>query len=198
MNRELIDLFRDTMISGWYGETRFSNVEGKNKWNCICSAMDWLTVAVDEIEFHPNIVNIGHDDEATLTVLTLIMRIALIKESIEQLHRVFYNTSEIYMKDSYEVWEAQPFGETDNEHFETIRSCFGAHPINLKSIKGEQAGRRFASWPYVGEADFSVRLYPAAVNGSYKVLHISFDKLEQYASIRYNHLNDLMLLCREQ
>lgn len=77
-----------------FGAYKFSNINGKNKWNGICSAMDWITVAVDGIDFTPNLTYIGHRTSGSIIVLTLILRIALIKEGIEQLHRVFYDTNE--------------------------------------------------------------------------------------------------------
>ena len=125
------------------------------------------------------------------------MRVALIKEGIEQLHRVFYDTNETYLNDSCDIWNRHPFGETDNAHFETIRACFGAHPINLKGCGGKAPGRMFACWSYVGFDDFNVILYPSSAEGHDVFLSIAFEKLEKYAVVRYSHLKDLLLLNKE-
>ena len=29
---------------------QYCNIQGKNKWNCICSAMDWIDVGIFNIE----------------------------------------------------------------------------------------------------------------------------------------------------
>ena len=197
MDRKLIDTFRDAMNYNGFGAYKFSNINGKNKWNCICSAMDWITVAVDGIDYNPNLTYIGHRASGSIMVLTLILRIALIKEGIEQLHRVFYDTNEVFLNDSCDVWDKHPFGETDNAHFETIRACFGAHPVNIKAYGGQDSGRMFASWSYVGFDDFSVLLYPSSAKGNNIDLSISFEKLEKYTALRYEHLRDLLSLNTE-
>lgn len=197
MDRILIDTFREAMNYDAFGSYKFSDVNGKNKWNCVCSAMDWITVAVDGINFKPDLTYIGHQTNGSVIVLTLIMRVALIKEGIEQLHRVFYDTNETYLNDSCDIWSRHPFGETDNAHFETIRACFGAHPINLKECGGKDSGRMFACWSYVGLDDFNVILYPSSTEGHDIFLSISFEKLERYTMTLYNHLRDLLLLNEE-
>lgn len=157
--------------------------------------MDWITVAVDEIDFHPKLHLFGSNHGTTMQILSLLMQVALIKEGIEQLHRVLYETTEVYLKEDKTVWANNPFGQTDNEYFETLRSCFGAHPVNLKGFKQNDAeNKRFASWPFVGLGEFEVILYPQKTGGEDISISISFDQLEQYANLRYNHLNDLMIL----
>lgn len=199
MDSTLIDKFRTKANEGNFCQSHYSNINGINQWHCICSAMDWITVAVDKIDFYPQLHLLGYNHDTTLTILTLLMRVAMLKEGVEQLHRVLFATSEVYLKDERSVWGNNPFGQTDNEYFETLRSCFGVHPINLKGFKhGDTENKRFASWPYVGFGDFEVMLYPQKTGGEDITIRMSFKQLEQYATIRYNHLNELITILDEK
>jgi hypothetical protein len=189
----LIDKFREKADEGHFCYFHYSNINGINQWHCICSAMDWISVAVDKIEFHPQLHFLGYNHDTTLTILSLLMRVAMLKEGIEQLHRVLFATAEVYLKDDCSIWGSNPFGQTDNEYFETLRSCFGVHPINLKGFKqGDTETKRFASWPYVDLGEFEVMLYPQKAGGEDITISMSFDQLEQYAIKRYSHLNELI------
>lgn len=190
MDRELIKTFRDIANYNNYCFDNYSNVEGKNKWNCICSAMDWIDVAVNDIDFYPETPLFGHSPSATINVMTLLMKIALIKEGIEQLHRAIFNTNEIYLKKDNTVWGETLFGDTDNENFEGIRACFCAHPINLKATKLDK-GKRFASWSFQGIDGFEVILYPSLVAEDDIFVKVSFEQLKQYAELRYSYLKEL-------
>lgn len=193
MDSTLIDKFREKANEGQLCHSNYSNVNGINQWYCICSAMDWISVAVDKIDFYPKLHFLGYNHDTTLKILSLLMRIAMLKEGIEQLHRVLCETTEAYLKNDRSVWGNNPFGQTDNEYFETLRSCFGVHPINLKGFKqGDTESKRFASWPYVGMGVFEVILYPQKAGGEDITITMSFESLEKYANIRYNHLNDLI------
>lgn len=196
MDQLLIEKFRNRINETEYAWKTFSNVKGRNQWNCICSAMDWITVAVNGIDFMHGMSGIRHGSEKTFDVLTLIMRIALIKEGIEQLHRVLYGTSEQYRKDDKIVWNGDPFGQTDNEYFEILRACFGAHPINLKGLTNSNM-RQFASWPFMGTNGFSVFLYPSNSEEENLILSISFEQLEKYALLRYQHLTDMIQIIEQ-
>lgn len=135
MDRILIDRFRDKANERHYCQHAYSSVDGKNLWHCICSAMDWITVGVIDINFHPDLQFYGHNEKKTHEILMLLMQISMIKEGIEQLHRVFMSTSEIFLNADTSVWGGNPFSQTDNEYFETLRACFGAHPVNLKGFR---------------------------------------------------------------
>ena len=197
MDKLLIESFRDEINKSRYSWETFRDVNGKNQWNCICSAMDWITVAVDGIDFIPNIKINEHGSKKTFDVLTLLMRIAVIKEGIEQLHRVLYCTKEQYRKDDKTVWKGKLFGMTDNEHFETFRACFGVHPVNLKGFSGERSLKRFASWPFLETNGFSVFLYPSDKNDKNIILSICFEQLEEYANLRYIHLMDMTQMIKQ-
>lgn len=195
MDRDLIDKFRGKANEHSYCQRKYSCINGKNLWHCICSAMDWITVGVTNIDFHPDLQLFGHNEEKTLGILMLLMQVAMIKEGIEQLHRVLANTDGIYLNTDTSIWGDNPYFQTDNEYFETLRACFGAHPVNLKGFKGiENEKKRFASWPFVAINGFEVLLYPSTSTGCDLALNISFDQLERYAIKRYCHLRDLISL----
>ena len=199
MDNTLIDAFREKENERRFCQLHYSDVNGINKWHCICSAMDWISVAVHEIDFHPQLHFLGYNHDTTLKILSLLMRVAMIKEGVEQLHRVLNDTAEVYLKDDRRVWGTNPFNLTDNEYFETLRSCFGVHPINLKGFRhGDTENKRFASWPAVSLGQFEVTLYPQKANGEDIDIAMSFDQLEQYATIRYNHLNELIAAIDEK
>lgn len=199
MDCSLINEFREKANEGHLCQLHYSDINGINQWHCICSAMDWISVAVDEIDFYPRLHLFGYNHETTLKILSLLMRVAMLKEGIEQLHRVLFETTEVYLKDDRTVWGDNPFRQTDNEYFETMRSCFGVHPINLKGFRhGDTENRRFASWPYVWLGGFEVTLCPQKTGGDDITIPMSFQHLEQYATIRYNHLNELIAILNER
>jgi hypothetical protein len=199
MDENLITTFREKANENDYCYRTYSRYNGKNLWNCICSAMDWITVGVSNISFRPDTEFLGHRSETTIEVLTLLMRIAMIKEGIEQLHRVIFETNEIYLNKDISVWTDNQFGLTDNEYFETLCACFGAHPVNLKGFKGlKNEERRFSSWSFCGLGKFTVILYPSTIMGEDISIEISFEQLEQYIEKRYFHLTELTNLLEQK
>ena len=52
MDSKLIDLFREKVNDNGadFVLHRYRNINGKNQWSIICSAMDWISVVVDEID----------------------------------------------------------------------------------------------------------------------------------------------------
>lgn len=56
-------------------------------WNVICSAMDWIEVAVEGIPY----IELKHQNQnvASLNLMQLICAMDLIVESVQQLYRVF-------------------------------------------------------------------------------------------------------------
>lgn len=44
-----IEAFRDEVNKDKFVFSRYKMVNGKNQWGCICSAMDWITVAIEYI-----------------------------------------------------------------------------------------------------------------------------------------------------
>lgn len=52
MDSKLIDLFREKVNDNGadFVLHRYRNINGKNQWSIIYSAMDWISVVVDEID----------------------------------------------------------------------------------------------------------------------------------------------------
>ena len=52
LDSKLIDLFREKVNDNGadFVLHRYRNINGKNQWSIICSAMDWISVVVDEID----------------------------------------------------------------------------------------------------------------------------------------------------
>lgn len=111
---------------------KYCEYNGKNWWNIICSAKDWLHVSVNGLPYislnHPN------DDYRSLNVLQLIMAFDIVKQAIRQLYRVF-ELKYPFTRDCTIFKESVP----DDEYFGHIRACFGAHSVNLDSADGTKA-----------------------------------------------------------
>lgn len=53
LDRMQITRFREWINSNDWTLFEYKNKERKNQWNCICSAMDWIDVAIQYIIQHP-------------------------------------------------------------------------------------------------------------------------------------------------
>ena len=192
INRSLIDKFRDEVNNNDWTFFEYINKNNKNKWNCICSAMDWITVASEYLESHPLR---SFSTYQSMELYTAISCVDLIVEAVEQLHRVIFDTRKIVFEKDRDCFPDNSFQQCDREYFKTLRACFGAHPVNLDDPEDadNKTARRFASWSTqsVGIGDFTVVLYSNKVNGNDIFLGISFSQLQAFAEKYYNHLNAL-------
>jgi hypothetical protein len=179
----LIRQFRDKMNDDYhYIMHKYCDVNGKNLWNVICSAMDWIEVAVDGIPTiqlankNPNI--------ASLNLMQLICALDLVVQSVKQLCRVF-DQRYPYGND-HSLFEDK---KTDDDYFKHIRAMFGVHPVNLK----DDEERYYASWstPHL-KADFSVIVYSNQVGKEDQIYAIRIEDLFEYAGIRYGILRTLI------
>lgn len=179
----LIRQFRDKMNDdNHYILHKYCDVNGKNLWNVIRSAMDWIEVAVDGI---PTIQLANENPNvASLNLMQLICALDLVFQSVKQLSRVFvqcypYENDHSIFKDK----------KTDDEYFKHIRAMFGVHPVNLK----DDEERYYASWstPYI-KADFSVIVYSNQVGKEDQIYSIRIDELLEYAEVRYGILRTLI------
>ena len=194
MNRVLINEFREKVNDQNMVLQMYRNRNGKNLWNIICSAMDWIDVVVDSIDI--NNLSRKNDNESSIKVMTFITCIDVLWEAIQQLHRVFFNTSKIPFEADNSTFKHKLFSSTDNDFFKTIRACFAAHPINLyDNFSGDgKDERRYASWSGggFGEGDFSVILNSNQPDKDFLFLDIYFDELLTFAKLRYNYLRTIM------
>lgn len=185
---QLIKDFRNKVNENSFVLFKYQNTKNRNKWGCVCSAMDWITIASDHL------VNRA-DLDSSIGVYTYISCIDIIVEAIQQLYRVFFSTDKIIFHNDCDCFAKNKFKQTDNEYFSTIRACFGAHPVDLNEpTKSEDRSlRRFASWPVkVGIGDYTVILYSNQPDEEFIFLNISFSQLNKYAEKHYNYLNTLM------
>lgn len=185
----LINKFRDRVNSSDFVLFSYRNKKGKNQWNCICSAMDWITVAVDYINSFDKIRREIHSME----MFSYIASIDIAWEAIQQLHRVLYVTNEIPFKNECICFKDNRFNQSDNEYFKTIRACFGAHSVNLEDPTIPNA-KRFASWSggNFGNGDYSVFLYSNQLNENHILLSIYFKELDAFFKRRYEYLDTLI------
>jgi len=168
----------------------YSDVNGKNLWNCICSCMDWIEIAVDYINSFEFTSENSH--RMSMNIFSFISAVDIISDAVSQLDRVinkkvngkplFHSKNEIF-NDSQ---------KDDNEHFKEIRAAFGAHPTSL----GEPGEKKFAGWSTnrtSTEYDFSVLLYNS--NSQIKEdeeFGFKIEKLTCFLNSRYNYLDEIV------
>lgn len=132
---------------------------GKNQWNIICSCMDWITVAIRDLQENKELSK--DIDIRVMQIYSLISSIDIVYEAILQLNRIFgkNNKSKPFKGQKY-IFKEKSFEKDDNDYFKELRACFGAHPVNLSF---DNNTKRFASWPYNGHdhpgAIFQIQLY---------------------------------------
>ncbi len=160
---------------------------GKNLFNLVCSAMDWISVSVRHLENAPEFDK--NIDSRCMQVYSLISSIDLIFESIKQLHRVFMTDKKDPFYGEKKCFKDRLFAnEDDNNYFKTIRACFGAHPVNLN----QENSKRFASWPFPSHfntGDLSVHLYSRDVGKEDLTLNLNVNELLEFLRIRYEYLD---------
>ncbi|WP_191559399.1 hypothetical protein [Metabacillus idriensis] len=163
----------------------YKNHEGKNKWSIICSAMDWIEVAVGGIPY----IELNHSNAniSSLNFMQLICAMDLVKESIDQLYRVF--SIPYPYKDDFSVFMQEI---NDDSFFKHIRAVFGTHPVNLKGLSNEDNAKYYASWSSAKiKDDFSVVMYSNKVGKESYIFSVKIDDLFVYITKRYNLLNQI-------
>lgn len=201
LDENLINNFREKVNENYFVLHIYKNVNGKNKWNCICSAMDWISVSVHYL-CSERVLHLSKDENMnSIEVYTFLSCIDILWESIQQLHRVFYNTTNIPFTQEKKIFCNNQFSLDDNNFFKTVRACFGAHPVNLyDTFNGTDKERRFASWSgsFGRKDEFSVMLYESDESDQTIFFDINFNDLWLFAEQRYNYLNHLIDLIRQQ
>jgi len=204
LNRSLIDNFRNKVInttdydkiSKYYGPTtliKYGNVNGKSHWNIICSAMDWITVVVPGIDLN----RLGNQSKSNdpldqaREMMSFILFIDVLFESIKQLHRVFIDKDTIPFNGVSDIFNNQA---DDNTYFKTIRACFAVHPVNLNdSFTSNKKEKYYAGWSFPLYRDsMSVMIYGSQVGATNTQLHVKSDDLFKFAKTRYEYLNEIL------
>lgn len=199
LDPELIDDFRDSVNEQPIFREMFKNIDGKNKWNIICSAMDWISVSAGGLP-HINIKvpNFGYDHLISLNLMQYIVAVDLLAESILQLYRVICGEKCYPLKDDRSVFKQSKV--SDDVYFAHIRAVFATHPVNLKSLDGysQNSGERFyASWSsgrvIDSDADFHAVLYSNMADSGhdFTFFGVKISDVNKYAEKRYALLHDL-------
>lgn len=186
--------FRD-FVNSKINIDKYVNINGRNYWNIVCSAMDWLDVATYNLD-NNSLNRIGLNESGFYHFKISMIDLAI--ESIIQLHRVFSNehgnpiTTKRFFEKSNTITD-----ENDYDFFKTIRACFASHPVNLKmKIELSLSEKFYASWSMISHSDvLRVLLYP--VNS----LEPGFIKFDLHTSELYNFfeyvlsiLNDIKMM----
>lgn len=196
---KLIEQFRDTVNENGFTFFHYRDKDNKDLWNCICSAMDWITVSA---EYFYRLPNSRPNSNSAIDVFAFIASADIILESIEQLHRAICPNEPMIFKGDRSSFPDNIFGQDDRTFFKTLRACFGAHPVNLSDPEDltQKNKKRFASWPTsnVGKGDFTVFLYSNVPGEESIMLSVSFQQIYSFAEKYYNYLSDLENMIRVQ
>ena len=192
MDLSIIGDFRDRVNSNGFVYFWYRSCDERNLWNCICSAMDWITVAAEYI----NSIDLQNARNMnSMDVFTYISSIDLIIESVQQLHRVICTDELFPFTDCSDIFTDNQFQQSDLRYFKTLRSCFGAHPVNLKEPGQEESRdlRRFASWSSVGwrTGTASVILYSNKLEDKDIFLTVDLSQVLQFGEKYYDYLKVL-------
>lgn len=189
LSPNLINDFRKKANKNWAVYHIYKNQNGKDLWGLICSAMDWITVAVDGIDI--SLLSGDNSNEASIKMMTFLSCIDVMWEGISQLYRALYGTTKIPLNNDRTVFKDKD--KTDNEYFKVIRAIFMAHPVNLYDVYGK-SDKWFASWSggQFSSKNFSVILYSNIPGKQSVEFPISYSELMNFASRRYSLLSDFM------
>ncbi len=199
MTDDLILDFRDFVNDNDWTIFKYRNIDDKNKWNCICSAMDWIEVAAQYLESHP-LSEIS--EYGSIEFYAIVSCIDIIVEAIEQLNRVINSTEERVFENDTDCFPDNRFHQCDRDFFKNIRAWFGAHPVNLSEPDAPENKkiRRFASWSKMGlkPGTFSVVLYSNQLEEDLMIIEIAFSQLLSFAEKYYQHLHELKSSLQKQ
>ena len=199
---ELACRFREKANEHMFLLAKYSNINGKDLWGCICSAMDWIDVGVQYIEnFQPS----GrHGLQNCIEIYSFITAIDITYESIIRLFWVLQKNGEDDARGRTPFYQKKGCFSavantsiTDDRFFKEIRACCGAHPTDLETrISDDESGKkqyRFASWTYIENSkSFNVTLYPENITGKTITVKVFYSELIEYFEQRFYYLNTLM------
>lgn len=205
IDSNLINQFRNEVNKGRIIYSKLKNVGGKNKWNVLCSAMDWIDVAtsgIPTIELNPKGFGVSHKE--TINLMQYIILIDVLYESIIQMYRVLGIEKEYPLENCKKIFNQSKI--SDDLYFKHIRAVFSTHPVNLTSLDGDKDNkpnkheRFFAS--YVARNglndegppdDYYVSLYSNnPENDITRFFGIRMDQINEYLETRYSLLADLI------
>lgn len=201
VTRELIGRFRDRVNENNYVLNKYRNIDGRNKWSCICSCMDWISVAISYLSTNPMPIQHRNDDLASVNVYTYISCVDMVFEAVKQLHRVFVSEKGIPFENESRIFTENVYCRDDNNYFKLIRSCFGAHPVNLNDYFTSHIAKekRFASWSggHFSRRDYGVVLYSNCPGVDSIFFDISFSEIDAFLVRTYSYLDELIRVIDE-
>jgi hypothetical protein len=192
IDRDLIHNFRRNINSkSDFVLQKYQNIDSNNYWNIIYSSMDWITIAID------NLNNITLDDQnmnkMAMQVYNFISSIDIVFESINQLHRAIIDDKILPFDGEKIIFSKNINCEDDNKYFKQLKAAFSAHPISLN----DKNGKWFASWPnkpiFKSDIDFELLLYNNKTNQEVIVFGLIFTEMESFLIKRYSYLYELMI-----
>ncbi|TPR18738.1 hypothetical protein DY138_03740 [Apilactobacillus timberlakei] len=186
-------------------------IRKKNIWNKICSANDWIHVAIIELQ---NKHNFSKNMKGNMDFVHFILTLDILSSSVEEMWRSFVYSSNKMIKypleNSKDIFHDKKIYDkaikSDKEYFEHIRAFFGFHSSNGNEenvlINGKTTPVRFfSSWPNQRNDDeFEVILYSnndEAERLYGGILSIHVDDLIKYASLRYQSLKELQVQVKQ-
>ena len=184
---ELIDDFRRKVEEHDFVLFKYRDVQGRDKWSCICSAMDWITVGMEYIS---DVKNGKRSCTQSMEMFAYIASIDVVWEAVQQINRVLYNTDKIPFENDKACFKEKLVEQDDNNYFKTLRACFGAHPVNLKNKKTNE--RYFASWSGDVLEGYNVLLYSNKVGKGFRTIYLKMNEINEFLEKRYGYLNRLM------
>ena len=170
------------------------NIDNPNYWNCICSAMDWMNIAVEQLT--KSVIDKTDWHKYSIQVYNHISLIDIVWESIKQLHKIYIDSNTVPFADENSIFLDERLGLDDNRYFMHIRAAFGAHPVNLSEGRKNDGTHttRYAGWPTTGiyhEYDYAVMLYSGRNDLDDVVFGFRMDQLTNYFESRYTYLEEI-------
>lgn len=192
IDASLIGSFREKVNSNSnFILNTYRNRNNKDQWSIICSCMDWISVSV---RFLSSKTSFDDDiDSRVMELFSVISAVDIILESVNQLHRVLFNTNEVPFQADNTIFKNNQLNLPDNDYFKELRAMFGAHPVNLNHKNGK---RWYASWPnqsfFSKDNIFEIRLYSNELNVPDLHFGININEIESFAIKHYEYLNTLI------
>ena len=187
--------FRDTLNKRAVRD-KFSDVEGTDVWNIMCSATDWIEVVVETISNIKIAVNgIGPDHQQTVILMQYIVALDNLRQAIKQLYEFVIGPQSYPMSNDRSIFKQE--GVTDEQYFAHTRAVFATHPVDLHSINGVRTKDKetfYASWAShdIGDNDFIVFLYSSKPGKPSVPFGIKLDDVNRFTESRYALLDSLI------
>lgn len=144
LDPSIIDRFRTLMNHRGYAYNQYSDDNGTNYYNLICSQMDWIESWVSEIEnITFNFDNASGSYRDTINTAQFILGIDTIITATKSLLDLFKFDYKEIMESKVMLKKEVHENLTDFEYFKRIRSSIAIHPTDIFASKTK---KYFASW----------------------------------------------------